>query len=154
MNSSFPNRWSFSYLKFTKYVTNIIAESKYEYGQQEQVTVRNQNRRNPRKKLVHCIRFENASGAKNRSVSFFFFFSFFFYCHHKIVYNRYLTIVVDFFLFCIFVFCFNIFLIVHIVLSFLYYLSLHGIDCTLFKTYIRRPKQAYKMQISFNKFLY
>ena len=26
MNSSFPNRWSFSYLKFTKYVTNIIAE--------------------------------------------------------------------------------------------------------------------------------
>ena len=24
MNSSFPNRWSFSYLKFTKYVTNII----------------------------------------------------------------------------------------------------------------------------------
>ena len=27
MNSSFPNRWSFSYLKFTKYVTNIIAET-------------------------------------------------------------------------------------------------------------------------------
>ena len=26
MNSSFPNRWSFSYLKFTKYVTNIIAK--------------------------------------------------------------------------------------------------------------------------------
>ena len=26
MNSSFPNRWSFSYLKFTKYVTNIISE--------------------------------------------------------------------------------------------------------------------------------
>ena len=26
MNSSFPNRWSFSYLKFTKYVTNIIAD--------------------------------------------------------------------------------------------------------------------------------
>ena len=41
MNSSFPNRWSFSYLKFTKYVTNIIAEPKYKYGQQEQVTVRN-----------------------------------------------------------------------------------------------------------------
>ena len=38
MNSSFPNRWSFSYLKFTKYVTNIIAEPKYKYGQQEQVT--------------------------------------------------------------------------------------------------------------------
>ena len=34
MNSSFPNRWSFSYLKFTKYVTNIIPESKYKYGQQ------------------------------------------------------------------------------------------------------------------------
>ena len=29
MNSSFPNRWSFSYLKFTKYVTNIIDEPKY-----------------------------------------------------------------------------------------------------------------------------
>ena len=28
MNSSFPNRWSFSYLKFTKYVTNIIDEPK------------------------------------------------------------------------------------------------------------------------------
>ena len=44
MNSAFPNRWSFSYLKFTKYVTNIIAEPKYKYGQQEQVTVRNHNR--------------------------------------------------------------------------------------------------------------
>ena len=44
MNSSFPNRWSFSYLKFTTYVTNIIAEPKYKYGQQEQVTVRNHNR--------------------------------------------------------------------------------------------------------------
>ena len=31
------------YLKFTKYVTNIIAEPKYKYGQQEQVTVRNHN---------------------------------------------------------------------------------------------------------------
>ena len=38
MNSSFPNRWSFSYLKFTKYVTKIIAEPKYKYGQQEQVS--------------------------------------------------------------------------------------------------------------------
>ena len=38
MNSPFPNRWSFSYLKFTKYVTNRIAEPKYKYGQQEQVT--------------------------------------------------------------------------------------------------------------------
>ena len=27
MNSSFPNRWSFSYLKFTEYVTNIIADN-------------------------------------------------------------------------------------------------------------------------------
>ena len=44
MNSTFPNRWSFSYLKFTKYVTNIIAEPKYKYGQQEQVIVRNHNR--------------------------------------------------------------------------------------------------------------
>ena len=44
MNSSFPNRWSFSYLKFTKYVTYIIAEPKYKYRQQKQVTVRNHNR--------------------------------------------------------------------------------------------------------------
>ena len=44
MNSSFPNRWSFSYLKFTKYVTNIIDEPKYKYGQQEQVKVKNHNR--------------------------------------------------------------------------------------------------------------
>ena len=44
MNSSFPNRWSFSYLKFTKYVSNIIAEPKNKYGQQEQVTVWNHNR--------------------------------------------------------------------------------------------------------------
>ena len=35
MNSSFPNRWSFCYLKFTKYVTNIIAEPKYKYRHQE-----------------------------------------------------------------------------------------------------------------------
>ena len=44
MNSSFPNRWPISYLKFTKYVTNILVEPKYKYGQQEQVTVMNQNR--------------------------------------------------------------------------------------------------------------
>ena len=36
MNSSFPNWWSFSYLKFKKYVTNIIAEPKYKHRQQEQ----------------------------------------------------------------------------------------------------------------------
>ena len=29
---------------YLKYVTNIIAEPKYKYGQQEQVTVRNHNR--------------------------------------------------------------------------------------------------------------
>ena len=44
MKSSFLKRWSFSYLKFTKYVINIIAEPKYKYGLQEQVTVRNHNR--------------------------------------------------------------------------------------------------------------
>ena len=44
MNSSFPNRWLFSYLKFTKYVTNIIAEPRYKHVKQEQVTVRNHNR--------------------------------------------------------------------------------------------------------------
>ena len=38
------SKWPFSYLKFTKYVTNIIAKPKYKYGQQEQVTVRNHNR--------------------------------------------------------------------------------------------------------------
>ena len=43
MDSSFPNRWSFSYLKFTKYVTNIIAERKFKYRHQEQVTVKNHN---------------------------------------------------------------------------------------------------------------
>ena len=36
MNSSFPERWSF--------VTHIIGEPKYKYGQQEEVTVRNHNR--------------------------------------------------------------------------------------------------------------
>ena len=29
MNSSFPDRWSFSYLKLLKYVANIIAEQKF-----------------------------------------------------------------------------------------------------------------------------
>ena len=52
MNSSFPNRWSFSYLKFTKYFTNIIAEPKYKYGQQEQITVRNHNRSNALERSV------------------------------------------------------------------------------------------------------
>ena len=52
MNSSFPNRWPFSYLKFTKYVTNIIAESKYKYGQQEQVTVKNHIRSTALERLV------------------------------------------------------------------------------------------------------
>ena len=43
-DSKDPNRWSFGYLNFTKYVTNIIAEPKYKYEQQEQVIVRNHNR--------------------------------------------------------------------------------------------------------------
>ena len=43
MNSSFPNRSTFTYLKFTKYVTNIIDEPKNKYGQQEQATARNHN---------------------------------------------------------------------------------------------------------------
>ena len=42
MNRSFPDRWSFNFLK---YVINIIGEPKYKYGHQEQVTVRNHNRR-------------------------------------------------------------------------------------------------------------
>ena len=44
MNSSFPDRWSFSYLEFTKICHWHNAEPKYKYGQQEQVTVRNHNR--------------------------------------------------------------------------------------------------------------
>ena len=40
----FPNRWSFSYLKFIKYVTNIIAEPKYKYRHQEQAAIRNHNK--------------------------------------------------------------------------------------------------------------
>ena len=43
MNRSFPDRWSFSYLNLTKYITHIIGEPKYKCGQQEQVTVRNHN---------------------------------------------------------------------------------------------------------------
>ena len=39
-----PNEQLFQLPKFTKYVTNIIAEPKYKNGQQEQVTVRNHNR--------------------------------------------------------------------------------------------------------------
>ena len=41
---SVPDHCLSFYLKFTKYVTDIIAEPKYKYGQQEQVTVRNHNR--------------------------------------------------------------------------------------------------------------
>ena len=37
-------RWAKQQTKFTKYVTNIIDEPKYKYGQQEQVTERNHNR--------------------------------------------------------------------------------------------------------------
>ena len=38
MNSSFPERWLFSYLNLTKLqcVTHIIGEPEYKYGQQEQ----------------------------------------------------------------------------------------------------------------------
>ena len=35
MNSAFPNRWSFSYLKFTNYVTNI----KVEFGKLDKLKV-------------------------------------------------------------------------------------------------------------------
>ena len=45
MNSSFPNRWSFSYLKFTKYVTNIIDEPKYKYKQKKNSKEPQQNYR-------------------------------------------------------------------------------------------------------------
>ena len=57
----FPNRWSFSYLKFTKYVTNIIAEPKYKYGQQDQVTVRNHNRSTALERSV--LRYWGGGGA-------------------------------------------------------------------------------------------
>ena len=59
-DSSFPNRWSFSYLKFTKYVTNIIAESRYKYGQQEQVTIRNHNRST----ALERSKYKNTGGLK------------------------------------------------------------------------------------------
>ena len=60
------NRWSFSYLKFTKYVTNIIAEPKepkYKYGQQEQVTVRNHNRSTTLKRSV--LKYLRGGGLKS-----------------------------------------------------------------------------------------
>ena len=43
MNSSFPDRCSFSYLKFTK-ICHLYNESKYTYEQQEHVRVKNHNR--------------------------------------------------------------------------------------------------------------
>ena len=49
MNSSFPDRWSFSYLNLTKCVTHIIGKPKYKYGQQEQVTVRSHSRSSAKK---------------------------------------------------------------------------------------------------------
>ena len=64
MNSSFPNRWSFSYLKFKKYVINIIAEPKYKNGQQEQVTVRNHNRSTALKRSV--LKYLGGGGGLNR----------------------------------------------------------------------------------------
>ena len=83
----------------------------------------------------------------NRSFSFFFF---------SIVITKPSAIDIStivFLYFCIFV---NIDLIFHVALSFLkmYYLPLRGVACTFFKTHIRRPKQAQKMQISFVKFVY
>ena len=38
-----------------KYVTNIIAEPKYKYGQQEQVTVRKNNRSTAKKSIIYEI---------------------------------------------------------------------------------------------------
>ena len=64
MNSSFPDRGSFSYLKFTKYVTNIIAEPKYKYAQQEQVTVRNHNRSTALERPV--LKYWKGGGGLNR----------------------------------------------------------------------------------------
>ena len=64
-NSSFPNRWSFSYRKFKKkYVTNTIAEPKYKYGQQEQVTVRNHNRSTALERSV--LKYLRGGGGLNR----------------------------------------------------------------------------------------
>ena len=40
----FPRQGVIQLPKLLKYVTNIIAEPKYKYGQQEQVTVRNYDR--------------------------------------------------------------------------------------------------------------
>ena len=40
----FPKQVVIQLPKLTKYVTNILAEPKYKYGHQEQVTVRNHNR--------------------------------------------------------------------------------------------------------------
>ena len=45
MNSSFPDRWPFSYLNVTNTCHSHIGEPKYKYRQQELVTVRNHNRR-------------------------------------------------------------------------------------------------------------
>ena len=39
-----PNEQLFPTWNLLKYVTNIVAEPKYKYGQQEQVTLRNHNR--------------------------------------------------------------------------------------------------------------
>ena len=44
MNNSFPDRCHPRYLNLLKYVTHIIGEPKYKYGQQQQVTVRNLKR--------------------------------------------------------------------------------------------------------------
>ena len=61
MNSSFPNRWSFSYLKSTKYVTNIVAEPKYKYSRQEQ-----KKRKEPQQKYRLGTVSTNILGGLNR----------------------------------------------------------------------------------------
>ena len=54
----------FDTLKFTKYITNIIAEPKYKYGQQEQVTVRNHNRSTALERSV--LKYRVGGGGLNR----------------------------------------------------------------------------------------
>ena len=48
----FPKQAVIQLPKFSKYVTNIIAEPKYKYRQQKQVTVRNHNRSTACERLV------------------------------------------------------------------------------------------------------
>ena len=54
----FPKQVLIQLPKIYKYVTNIIAEPKYKYGQQEQVTVRNHNRSTAHYKVNPIIKDE------------------------------------------------------------------------------------------------